>query len=166
MNTYAMTIPAGFLIDTDTAVAVNLHFLCREEPENVPDGLLDEISANGLWPAVKAGLVPSGLLEELGDVQLAMENLEGTADCVFASEFTGTARTLEQGKDGEPLETWDYEDDFVAAIESDKEVGPFSRAYEDIDGLAAEFKAKLQGILGPDYPYKSRAVSVLGTYFC
>lgn len=166
MNTYAMTIPAGFLIDMDTAIAVNLHWLCKEDPRRIPDDLMERIAADGPWPVVEAGLVPSDLLEELGDVQLAMENLEGTADCVFASEFTGEAKSLDLDGNDEPLKTWEYEDDFVAAIESDKAVEPFAQAYEDLNALVTEFKDKLLGVLGPNYPYRSHAVSVLGTYFC
>jgi len=166
MNTYAMHVPAGLLIDVDTAVAINLKAMAADEPEAVPDELMNQITEHGTWNVVDANLVPSDLLEELSDVQLAMEYLEGTADCVFASEFTGTAETLDKDKDEEPVRTWDYDDDFVAIIECDREVSPFQAAYDDMSQLVTEFRDKLASVLGPDYPYRGHVVTLTGTYYC
>lgn len=166
MTTYAMHLPACFLIDPHTAAAVNLAWTVRNSPGDIPAGLAKDVREHGPWPAVEAGLVPQDLLEELTDVQLAMESLEGTVDCVFAAGFDGSAASLETDDKGEPALEWHYEDDFVAAIDSDNPVTPFTAAYSNLDELAGEFRRKLEPVLGPDYPYASRVVSLTGTYYC
>lgn len=169
--TYPLSRPAAFLIDEDAAAAVMLRDYYENGQDGLPPDVVDLVREKGPYPAAMSlddgSENHSRLLDELRDVQLAAELLDGTygLPCAIMSEFCGAANTLPgTGPDAVPSKEWKYEAGFLAFLPTEREQSLFGAAYPDMDAVVKEFKDKLLPVLGPNFPYRTHVVSVSGVY--
>ena len=86
--------------------------------------------------------------------------------CDYISEFTGESIPISKdgqvvwGADGE-----DYRNETIAYVPASNFPTLFKKAYENIDGLIDEFKAKVGEYLPDGFDYRSKIRHISGTYF-
>jgi hypothetical protein len=86
-------------------------------------------------------------------------------DIEYNSEFTGEATLVKENG----AEDWDdsitFNNDILRYVRVDKYPNLFRAAYNSIDDVVEEFKAKLGEYLPDDFDYKANFRHIVGTYY-
>ena len=90
--------------------------------------------------------------------------LENDERIVHAPNFTGTAECiLHEYKDRN--QTFEYDDEYLIYIQTEKEPSLFSTAYPTQDSLIEEYKTQFKNILPEDFNYAECITKLEGIYY-
>ena len=88
--------------------------------------------------------------------------LENDERIVYAPEFTGTAKCILHEHENQ---TFEYDDEYLIYIQTEKEPSLFSTAYPTQDSLIEEYKTQLKNILPEDFDYAGCIARLEGVYY-
>lgn len=154
----------GFVITKEAAAYIVLA-LDRKEG-SVPNDVQRLLDENKFREVAKNHM--RNLPEYYADYDVIIDALrdllENDERIVHAPNFTGTAECiLHEYKDRN--QTFEYDDEYLIYVQTEKEPSLFSTAYPTQDSLIEEYKTQFKNILPEDFNYAECITKLKGIYY-
>lgn len=152
----------GFVITKEAAAYIVLA-LDRKEG-SVPNDVQKLLDENKFREVAKnrTQILPEYYADYDTILDALRDLLENDERIVYAPEFTGTAECILHEHENQ---TFEYDDEYLIYIQTEKEPSLFSTAYPTQDSLIEEYKTQFKNILPEDFDYAECITKLEGIYY-
>lgn len=175
MQEYPLSEKCALLVTPEAACAILLNDSAANnvEMEILPEPVRKALSDGQTpWdcandPAFSDILAEGGWMSVPDAYDIMHSSARGIDGTIYCSEFTGDAVPASgDGFGDEGSRETRFDGGVIVLLVPKKEPSLFVKAYADKDELLREYESRLQGLVGPGFPYARYVVDVYGTYVC